>query len=241
MKRVSQVKKKTVVLQDPSWKLLYGAGSLSSLLYVLLIAVPLVLVFSVPQPPTSGGAAVLNYIASHKAAYVIELVCFVGLSLPVLVVFLALFAALRPLDKNLAAIGALIGIASEVVALALGSSPPSLHGGLVYLSDQYAASTAVVDRAALASAADALIAAANAVSAAGILTAAGILILSLVMRKGIFSRWVACVGIATGAVGIISEAFRPMIGFAYSLYGLLLLAWFILVGLGLLKLSREKS
>ncbi len=81
-------------------------------------------------------------------------------------------------DKSIAAVGGLLGVASEIIALALGSSPQSLHGGLVVLSDSYAAAGTDAERAGLVSAADALIAATNAVSWAGILTAAAILVLS---------------------------------------------------------------
>lgn len=223
-----------------SWNGLFQAGSVSALTYVVLVLVPIVLVFTAPQPPATGGAALLTYIASNKLVYYVELVCFVGLSVPALVVFLALGAALKEADRSWTAVGGLVGIASEVVALAMGGSPQSLHGGLVLLSDQYMRASADVQRIALASAADGLMAVVNAVSAAGILTAAGIMILSLVMLKAAFRRGVAYVGIAAGAVGIISEAFRPMIGAAYSLYGMLLLAWFILVGLELRRISRRK-
>ena len=229
---------RTGLAVDGSWAGLYAAGSICSLLYVLLIMVPLVLVFAIPQPPTSGGAAVLGYIASNKVAYMVELACFVGLSVPALVVFLAGGVALKHLDKSLAAIGALVGIGSEIIALALGSSPPSLSGGLVYLSDQYAGAVGA-QRAALEAGAEGLIAAANAVSAAGILTAAGILILSIVMLKGVFHKAVAWVGILAGALGIVSEALRPMIGMAYAIYGLLLPAWFILVGWKLFRLRKS--
>lgn len=87
------------------------------------------------------------------------------------------------------------------------------------------------------SAADALIAATNAVSWAGILTAAGILVLSLVMWRGMFGRALAVVGIVTGVIGLFSEAFRPMIGPAYLIYGLLLPIWFGWVGWKLIRLG----
>jgi len=104
------------------------------MLYVLLVLVPVVLIFFAPVPPTEG-RALLEYVASHKIVYLIELVCFVGLSVPALVVFSALAVALKEMNKSMAAIGGLFGIASEVIALALGSSPQSLHGGLVVLSN----------------------------------------------------------------------------------------------------------
>ena len=99
---------------------------------------------------------------------------------------------------------------------------------------------ATAERASLASAADALIAATNAVSWAGILTAAAILLLSSIMRKEVFfGRVVGTVGMVAGALGIASEALRPMIGPGYMLYGLLLPVWFALVGWKLLHLQRE--
>jgi|SRR5215211_2240228 len=220
---------------DPSWRGLYRVGAFSAVLYVVLIVVPVVLLFVAPQPPLSGGKAILEYIALNKPVYVIELVSFVGLSLPAIVVFLALYVALKHLDKSYAALGAVVGIASEITALAYNSSPPSLNGGLLYLSDQYAAATSASQRSALAT--EGLMAVSNAVNAAGIMTAIGILVISLVMLKGVFPRGVAYLGIATGAVGIVSEVLRDMIGPGYFVYGLLLPSWFIAVGWTLYRLA----
>jgi hypothetical protein len=215
---------------DQSWRGLYRVGAISAALYVLLIIVPIVLLNVAPLPPYTGGAAVLQYIAQHKAVYLVELVSFVGLSLPAMIVFLVLYLALKHLDKSYAALGALVGIASEIIALAYNSSPPSLHVGLISLSDHYAAATGEAERAMFVSAAEGLVAVSNAVNAAGILTALGILVISLPMLKGLFSRGVAYLGIATGALGIVSEIFRDIIGPGYYVYGLLLPAWFIAVG-----------
>jgi hypothetical protein len=226
---------------DPSWRGLYRAGGVSAALYVVLIIIPLVLLTTTPQPLLAGGAATLQYIASHKPVYIIELVSFVGLSLPAIVVFLALYEALKHLNKSYAALGALVGIVSEVIALAYNSSPPSLNGGLVYLSDHYVAATTAAQRAALATAAESLVAVSNAVNAAGILTALGILILSLVMLKGVFQKGVAYLGIVTGALGIVSEALRDLLGPGYIVYGLLLPIWFLAVGWKLYRLGSSSS
>lgn len=223
---------------DPSWGPLYRAGGVAALLYVLLVLVPVVLVFVAPVPPTEGHA-LLQYVTDHKVVYLTELVCFVGLSVPALVVFSALAVALKDLNKTMAAIGGLFGLVSEVIALALGSSPQSLHGGLVVLSNSYLAADTDAQRADLASAADALIAATNAVSWAGILTATAILLLSSIMRRGIFGKAVGTFGMVTGAAGIVSEALQPVIGPTYLLYGLLLPIWFALVGSKLLRLDRQ--
>jgi Domain of unknown function (DUF4386) len=226
---------------DPSWKGLYRAGSVSAALFVVLVIVPLVFIFTMPQPPISGGAATLQYIASHKLIYLTELVAFVGLSVPAMVVFLALYQALKHLNKSYAALGALLGIASEIAALAYNSSPQSLSGGLLSLSDQYVAATTAAQHTAVATAAEGLIAMANGVAAAGILTAIGILIISLVMLKGVFHRSVASLGIVTGALGIVCEPLRPLLGLGYAVYGLLLPIWFLAVGWKLYRLGSSSS
>ena len=223
---------------DPSWATLYKAGGVSALLFVLLVLIPVVLVFAAPVPPVDG-RELLPYIAAHKVVYLIELVCFVGLSVPALVVFSATAVALKGVNKSMAALGGLLGVASEIIALALGSSPQSLHGGLVVLSDSYTTAHTNGERAGLISAADALIAATNAVSWAGILTASGILVLSLVMWRGYFGPAVAALGVLAGATGIVSEALRPMIGPAYLVYGLLLPTWVAVVGWKLLRLGQQ--
>ena len=227
-------------LPDPSWSGLYRAGAWAAAVFVVLVLVPVGLVVAAPVPPSSG-AAVLAYIGAHRAVYLVELVCFVGLAVPALVVFAAAGVALMHIDRSMAAVGALLGVVSETIALALGSSPQSLHGGLVVLSDAYRAAATADDRAGLASAADALVAATNAVSWAGILTAAAILVLSLVMWRGAFPRWMAVVGVVAGAVGIVSEALRPVIGSAYMLYGLLLPLWFALVGWWLRRAFHQQA
>ncbi len=221
-----------------TWRRLYRIGGISGGVYALLVLVPLVLVFTAPVPPHRGGP-LLAYIAEHRAVYLVELVCFVGLAVPALVVFAALALALRGVDPVMAALGGLAGIVSETIALALGSSPQSLHGGLVVLSTQYAGAANDTERAGLVSAADALIAATNAVSWAGILTAAAILVLSLLMRRGGFGTALTVVGVVTGALGIVSEALRPVMGVSYLLYGLLLPTWFLWVGVKLLHLARD--
>lgn len=226
---------------DPAWGGLYRAGAWSALLFVVLVVVPVVLIFVAPLPPTRG-AALLEYIATHKVVYLTELVCFVGLAVPALVVFSALSVALKEVNKSVAAIGGLFGIASEVIALALGSSPQSLHGGLVVLANAYRAADGEAERAGLVSAADALIATTNAVSWAGVLTAAGILVLSVLMRRtSLFGPVLGTLGVVVGAVGVVSEALRPMIGGGYMLYGLLLPVWFALVGWKLLHLHHRGS
>lgn len=89
---------------DASWQGLYRAGAWAAAAYVVMVLIPLVLLATAPIPPSSG-AAVLEYIDTHRVIYLVELVCFVGLSVPAMVVFAAWAMALKHVDKSVALIG----------------------------------------------------------------------------------------------------------------------------------------
>ena len=95
--------------------------------------------------------------------------------------------------------------------------------------------------ASIEQAAEVFLAENNSTGAVGILTPVGILILSLVMLKGFFPKGVAYLGIVTGALGIVSEALRPILGPGYFVYGLLLPTWFLAVGWTLYRLGSSNS
>ena len=181
---------------DPSWRGLYRAGGISAVLFVVPILLAIVLIVMAPPPLSADGATTLHYVASHKVLYLTEQVLWLAPSFFALVVFLALFQVLKHLNKSYAALGALAGI----ISWALGLAIPTTGGGapvLVYLSDHYMTATTAAQRTAFATAAEVFIAENNITSAAGILAPVGILIISLVMLKGVFPKGVAYLGIAT--------------------------------------------
>lgn len=225
---------------DPTWDRLYRAGGVAALLAAVAYIVALVLTFTVPAAPESGGAATLEYIAAHRTVYIVEQVLWLAPSIPLIVVFLAFYPALKNLDKSYAAIGAVLGIASWAVTLAY----PATGGGapaMVYLSDQYTAAGTDAQRAAFAAAAEGFIAQNYVATLMGVLEAASILIVSLVMLKGVFHRSVAYLGIATGAIGVVSEGLKPILGLAYVVYGVLILVWIIAIGWELARLARASG
>lgn len=225
---------------DPSWRSLYRAGGVSAALFLAFILVAIVLVVVAPPPLNVDGATTLQYVASHKVLYIIEQALWLAPSAFAPVVFLALYHALKHLNKSYAALGALAGIVSWAIALAM----PTTGGGapvLVYLSDQYMSATTVAQHAAFATAAEVFIAENNITSAVGIMMPVGILILAFVMLKGVFPKGIAYLGIVTGALGIVSEALRPILGPGYFVYGLLLPAWFLAVGWKLYRLGASRS
>jgi len=238
--QVRRASGETEASPDPSWRGLYRAGGVSAILFVVPVLVAIVLVVVAPPPLNADGATTLQYVASHKALYILEQALWLAPSVFALVVFLALFLALKHLNKSYAALGALAGIVSWALTLAL----PVTGGGapvLVYLSDHYMAATTAAQHTAFATAAEVFLAENNSTGAVGILTPVGILILSLVMLKGVFPKGVAYLGIVTGALGIFSEALRPILGPGYFVYGLLLPTWFLAVGWTLYRLGSSNS
>jgi hypothetical protein len=223
---------------DPSWRDLYRVGGGAALLATVVYVAALIVTFTVPEAPTAGGAATLEYIAGHRSVYILEQILWLGPSVLLTVLFLALYPALKHLNKSWAAIGAVLGIVSWAVTLAY----PATGGGapaLIYLSDQYVAATTDPQRAAFAAAAEGFIAQNYVATLMGVLEAAGVLIISLVMRRGRFRRSVVYLGIATGAIGIICEALKPVLGLAYITYGLLLFVWLVAIGWTLLRLGHD--
>src|SRR5437764_14942051 len=114
---VRRTSREAVTSPDPSWRDLYRAGGVSAFLYIVLLIVPIVLIFTTPQPPISGGAATLQYIASNKVVYITELVLFLAPSVLAMIVFLALYIALKHLNTRLAAIGGLCAMSSHIISL----------------------------------------------------------------------------------------------------------------------------
>jgi hypothetical protein len=220
----------------PTWRSLYFVAGIGSIAFVLLLIASLVVDFIAP-PPVHGGAETLEFIAANKAPYVLEQVLWILPNVLAVLVFVALFIALSPVNKSLALIGALLGGLSWAMFLAI---PVTSRGSLtlVYLSDQYMAAAAS-ERDRFAIAAEALVAENNTPAVVAVLSAAGILLISLVMTKGVMPRAIGWLGVATGALGMLSEALRHAAPFFYWGYGILLWVWFIAVGIALIALGRR--
>jgi hypothetical protein len=225
---------------DSSWRGLYRAGGVAGLLAGLIYIVATILIFTTPSVPTSGGAETLLYIASHRSLYILKQILWLAPSALAMIVFLALYPALKHLNKSYAAIGAVLGISAWALSLAwptTGEGAPTL----IYLSDRYIAATTDAERTAFATAAEVLIATEAIPAALGILQTIGILVISLVMVGGVFPKWVAYLGVATGAIGIVSEALISILGIAYAIYGVLVMVWFLVIGWQLYRLASDEE
>ncbi|BCW78831.1 DUF4386 family protein [Arthrobacter sp. NicSoilC5] len=221
------------------WKLLFLVAGASSILFVFLLITALVIDFMTP-PPVYGGAATLEFIASNKASYVAEQILWILPNVFPVLVFAALYVALSAYRKSLPLIALVFGALPWALLLAV---PVSSRGSLnlVYLSDRFVAAGTEEERRAYATAAEAIIAENNTPAIVGVLSALGILLMGLAMLtpgKASFPRYLAWLGIATGALGVASEVLRHAVPGFYWGYGILLWAWFIATGVALIRLSR---
>ena len=112
---------------------LYRVGGISAGLFVLLLLVPIGLSVATRPPPTTGGAATLDYIAAHRTLYVVHQQLWLVPEVFAAVVYLALYLALRPLHPSLAALGCAIGGGAWALTLPTTSTGAPAQ---VYLSDQ---------------------------------------------------------------------------------------------------------
>ncbi|GID91597.1 DUF4386 family protein [Amorphoplanes digitatis] len=231
-----KVRSAPAIVPDASWRDLYRIGGWCGILIVVPYLAAMVAVAMTPPPAEAGAAETLEHVAAHKWLYGIEQVLWIAPGVLAMVVFLALTAAMWRVDKAAAAIAGTIGTTAWALTLAL----PTSGGGsllLLDLADRYQAAGSDAQRDAYVTLAQQLIAENDMPGFVGVLTTVGILLISLVMTKGGVPRWVAWLGVATGAIGIVSEALRPLLGAGYAVYGTLLLAWFLAVGVTLRRLA----
>jgi hypothetical protein len=225
--------------RDPAWQPLYRAGAIAAGCAVVLYVVALVLFVVTPAPPlpAAGGAAMLEHVVANRPAYVVKQVLWIAPNLLMMVVVLAIGVALAPLHRGYALVATVIAVASWSVSFAW---PTTGEGSLamVVLGDHYAAAATAAERAVFVAGAELLLALNDLPAVVlGVFQTLGILLLSWLMLRGVFPRWLAWLGVATGGVGIVAEAFRPWLGWAYAAYGLVLFAWLIGLAVALWRLS----
>lgn len=230
---------RTPPADSQSWRQLYFWAGISSVLFVALLILALILDFAAP-PPVHGGAETLEFIARNKRTYIAEQLLWVLPNILPVLVFVALYVALAPFNKSLALLATVIGALSWALILAV---PVTSRGSLVlvYLSDRYAGAADDAARLRYSTAAEAIVAENNTPGVVGILSVLGILLISVVMLKGALPRFLAWLGIATGALGVVAEALRHAVPELYPGYGLLLWVWFVAVGVALIRLAGRRA
>ncbi len=224
--------KRESVSPDPAWKGLYGAGAISSLLVGILFIVAFFL-FGVLGPLASTTEGVLKQIAANRLTFITAQGVLVVATILAIPTILALYIALRDVNKSYMLIAATVFGISTTLALASPFTPL----GLLTLSDKYAAATTDAQRAVYVTAAEAVQANSGGGPASGILLAVALIIIGLVMLKGVFDRATAYLGIVLGILLFIS--LLPAIGFLFIVLIPLAAVWFLAVGFRLYKISGD--
>ena len=195
---------------DLSWRGLYWMGGISIFLDIVLgIVVPGFLFLPMNYERGSDGETVLKLVADHRIGWIVLQTLMLGvISFLGIIMFPAIFVSLKHLKKSVALVGASLGIVYHVLALAY--YPVTL--GIAYLSDLY--TTSGPDRqASLAAAAEGLIAVIDAFNPLyESVLAASVLLLSIVMLRGVYHRYLAFLGIATFVVELGIVSLFPVIG-----------------------------
>ncbi|KGJ71782.1 hypothetical protein GY21_19845 [Cryobacterium roopkundense] len=220
-----------------SWRTLFYVGGIAAILFVMLFLCALVLDFLAP-PPENGGVETLEFISRNRAIYSAEQILWILPDILPVLTFLALFVALAPDNKALALI--CVTVAGVGWAL-LRVLPTSGRGSLVLvnLSDSYVEAGSASQRQVYSTAAEVIIAENNTPSLLGVLSAVGIALASTAMIRSALPRLVGWLGVVAGVVGVVSEVSAYTLPALSSAYGLLLWAWFVSVGIALIRLARR--
>jgi len=222
---------------DPDRTWLFRVGGISALLLGLgyIATIPLYAVVGIPP---DSGAEWLSYGADKTTMWWGILALQVFTDFLFVPVALALYLALRAVDKNLTLLAAAFLILFVVLDLAV--TWPN-YAAFISLSSDYAAATTDAERAALVAAAEY----ASAVTTSTlegvysiVVPSIGILLFGIVMLRSSFGRTAGYVGILTAVLGIASVVVPPIVpalGPTIILASILTTVWVLLVGYRLIR------
>ena len=229
---------------DPEGKWIVRVGGISALGLGIgyLLTFP-VITYAGGFPP-SGIEAQLAFFAEHAAGWWAITGLMVFTDLLYVPIFLALYQALKGINKYMM----LLAFACEALFVALDLAITwTAYSSLIILGGDYAAATSDAQRAIIVAAAGYP----SAISDSPLLgiyiiffPALGLLLASLVMRRGIFHKALAYLGVIAGIFGLlagIGPIFISELETAQKVNAGLAMIWFFLVGFKLYRLSRPTN
>jgi hypothetical protein len=233
---------KTVVYAvDPDGRWLYRVGGISALLLSLGYIITIPLYVYVGAPPHEAEAW-LTYLTGKTTEWWAILALSVLTDLLFIPLALALYLALKGVNRNVMLLAtALVGL-FVVLDLAVTWSN---YAALITLGERYAGATTDIQRAAYVAAAQypsAVLASTLEGVYSILVLSLGILLIGLIMRKGIFGKGTAYVGMVAGLLGIVSVVgpfVLPALSGAIIVASILTAIWVLLVGFGLLRLGQR--
>jgi hypothetical protein len=224
---------------DPDGKSLYRVGGISAIVFVIAYFVIIVLYVPVGKP--GGAEAWLMSMAENTNTWWAILGLSVLTDFLLVPVALSLYIVLKGINKNamLAAI-AFIGL-FVILDLALTWTN---YASLIAISGNYAAASNNTQRAMIVTAATypSSVVDSNLLFVYNSLTLAiGIFMTGLVMLRGIFNKFTAYLGLATGILGMVAVAgsFFGVLSAMIILVSVLTMVWVFFVGYRLYRLGQS--
>ena len=213
----------------------YRIGGIAALVLGIGYIVIIPLYAHVGAPP-SGGQAWFKYLQGKTSFWWAILGLSVFTDFLYVPVALALYLALKQVNRNVMLLAT--GFVGLFIVLDLAVTW-SHYASILTLYRNYAISTNDVQRAGYVAAANyaaAMLTSRLEIVYAIVTLSTGILLTGFVMLKGVFNKVTACLGLATGFLGIVS-----LTGLGLAIIGNALFAtvWLLFVGYKLCRLTRE--
>jgi hypothetical protein len=225
---------------DPRYKTLFRLGAIASILSALSITFAVVAYFIWPyKGNTTSIEAIFTILQTDRLGGLISLdVSMLVIGPITILMFLALYSALRRVDDS----AALIALILTLLAIGLIIVCRPLVE-LVILSDQYAAATDAGEKMRLLAAGEALRTQLDGTAWAMqtvFFMIAGLVNSSLMLRAPFFSKATAWLGIFISAIGL--GFFLPSIGLLFLFFNTIgSIPWCLLVARDLFKIARAVS
>jgi hypothetical protein len=219
---------------DKKWCSLHKAAGAAALISAVFFPIQIIIFFISPPPSSIIGWFTL--FQTHKLFGLLDLdLLLMADEVLVILIFLALYVALRQASESLMAIGTALGLASAVLFIT-----PNPAFAMLSLSDQYAAAGTEAQKAMYLAAGQVMITnwQGSAFQVAYFLGSLAPILISLIMlRTKLFNKATAYMGIL--ANGLALGLYVPRIGVYISIFSVVfLLAWYVLLARGFFRLGR---
>lgn len=234
-------------IADPHWKALYRAGGVTPIVTVAIYLAQMFVIIFGEMFGESYPITVNDWFSLFQRNRIVALLylnAFDVFSIALLgIMFLALYVALKRFDESYAAMAAFFSLLGVAIFVSVRAD---MGATVLSLSDQYAAATTEAQM-------DQLLATGQVINSLGratpetvgffFMAIAGLIFSIVILRSGTFNKAIAYVGILGSAVTFIHRMGMFIVPSVASvlmpLSGLLWLIWWILVGLGLIRLGRK--
>ncbi len=232
---IAMLKEKQIVRSG--WQSLYTTGGIAALVMVLLIPIGAIPFVISQRPDTVTGWFALLQDNRLLGLALLDLPN-LAVNLLGILLYLALYAALKEAHKSLISIAATLGIVAAGLYVTTNAA-----FGMLSLSSQYAAAATDLQKAGFLAAGQALLTIyqnSTAFNVSYVMGAIATLIISMVQfRSGIFSRLTGIAGILASVITL--GLFVPEIGLYISVFSLVPYAvWLFLSAKTLFKMERGK-